>query len=406
MKFTDKYVTNLKAKEKDYRVREGHGFVVRVLPSGVKRFEYIYTVEGKRRIMHLGNYPTVSLAEARIRYNEAAAQHARGSDPQGKPEPLLPPPEQFTVQTLSDLWFQWSEQHHSAKWANTLQLTIKKDVLPQYGHRLAGEIRRRDALAILEAKAATAPGQANSLHKALRGMWQYAVERELVEFNPFSEIRAARSIPAMKLESRERILSDEEIKYLWAAIEQGGGSDSTRLALKIMLLTGQRNGEVCGMHSREIQIGTGKLRCQECRRCGWWTIPKERRQGNKGGEHRVFLSSLIMQLIGDRQGYIFTGDTDIAPISANSVNHHARREVLATGKTPYYGLPRWTPHDLRRTAATGVRRLGASRDEMDLILGHRVGGVTGVYDRHTGEAEKERWLTVWGDYIQELVSVS
>lgn len=160
------------------------------------------------------------------------------------------------------------------------------------------------------------------------------------------------------------------------------------------------------MHSREIQIGTGKLRCQECRRCGWWTIPKERRQGNKGGEHRVFLSSLIMQLIGDRQGYIFTGDTDIAPISANSVNHHVRREVLATGKTPYYGLPRWTPHDLRRTVATGVRRLGASRDEMDLILGHRVGGVTGVYDRHTGEAEKERWLTVWGDYIQELVSVS
>jgi len=67
-------------------------------------------------------------------------------------------------------------------------------------------------------------------------MWQYGVERELVEFNPFAEIRAARSIPAMKQESRERILNDDEIKILWAAIDQGGGSDSTRRALKLMLL--------------------------------------------------------------------------------------------------------------------------------------------------------------------------
>jgi len=88
-------------------------------------------------------------------------------------------------------------------------------------------------------------------------MWQYGVERELVEFNPFAEIRAARSIPAMKQESRERILNDDEIKILWAAIDQGGGSDSTRRALKLMLLTGQRSGEVCGMHSRESRSESG-----------------------------------------------------------------------------------------------------------------------------------------------------
>lgn len=405
MKFTDKYIASLKPQDKDFRVREGHGFAVRVLPSGVKRFEFIYTTEGKRRIMHLGNYPAVTLADARIKYNEAAAQLARGTDPQKAAlTPTLPPPEDFTVQALAELWLDWSKQHHAARWANTLALTLKKDVLPQYGNRLATDIRRRDAMAILETKSKSAPGQARNLHKALRGMWQYGVERELVEFNPFAEIRAGRSIPAMKQESRERILNDDEIKHIWTAIDQGGGSDSTRRAIKLMLLTGQRSGEVCGMHSREIQIGIGKPHCHACRRCGWWTIPKERRRGNKGGEHRVFLSPLTMQLIGADEGYIFPGDTDGKSILANSVNHHVRRSVAVTGKTPYFGLQHWTPHDLRRTAATGFRRLGATRDEMDLILGHRAGGVTGVYDRHNGEAEKEHWLTAWGDYMQRITS--
>lgn len=348
----------------------------------------------------------VALTEARTKFNEASATLARGTDPQQQlpPETTAATPEQLTVAGLHDLWVKWSEQHHSVKWANTLKLALEKDILPTYGQRLASEIRRRDAVAILEQKAATAPGQAVNLHKALRGMFQYAVERELVEYNPFAEIRAARTIPTMKQTARERVLSDDEIKYLWTAIDQGGGSDSTQRALKLMLLTGQRNGEVCGMHRREIQIGIGKPRCLECKRCGWWTIPKERRQGNKGGEHRIYLSPQAMQLIGDRKGFIFPGDTDNSSISANSVNHHVRRSVPATGKTPYYGLPRWTPHDLRRTCGTGIRRCGGSRDDMDLILGHVAGGVTGVYDRHTGEAEKERWLTVWGEYIQQITA--
>lgn len=303
-------------------------------------------------------------------------------------------PAQLTVQALAELWLKWSGEHHSPRWANTLKLALEKDFLPIYGHKFAAEIRRRDAVAILEAKAKTAPGQAVNLHKALRGMFQYGVERELVEHNPFAEIRATRTIPAMKQVARERILSDNEIRHLWTAIDQGGGADSTRRALKVMLLTGQRSGEVCGMHRREIEHEwTG----------WWWTIPAARRHGNKGGEHRVYLSALAMQLIDGWDGFIFPGDTMDRPVTANSVNHHVRRVVPATGKTAYYGLERWTPHDLRRTAATGFRRLGATRGDMDLILGHKVGGVTGVYDRYEGDAEKERWLTAWGEFLAMVV---
>lgn len=406
---TELAIRNAKPQEKDFSLREKNGFVVRIRPNGSKTYYYIYRFEGKQKRLTLGSWPAVSLAEARERHLEALLKLKRGEDPRPQPpaeveETAVEISENLTIDQLKEKWCAWSEKNHSVKWYNTLKLALEKDIIPAYGQRLASAIRRRDAVAILEQKAASAPGQAVNLHKALRGMYQYAVERELIEFNPFSEIRAARTIPAMRQTARERILGDEEIRWLWSAIDQGGGSDSTQRALKIMLLTGQRSGEVCGMHRREIQVGIGKPRCLECKRCGWWTIPKERRLGNKGGEHRIFLAPQAMQLIGDRKGFIFPGDTENSSITANSVNHHVRRSVPATGKTPYYGFPRWTPHDLRRTCGTGIRRCGGSRDDMDLILGHVAGGVTGVYDRHTGEAEKQHWLTAWGEYIQQIVS--
>ena len=404
--FTEREIKALKPRDKEFIISEGHGFIIRVLPTGLKIWTYKYKRDGKTYKLTLGNYPETSLAEARDKFAAARLTVRQGLDPKAPlaPEPQETQTEVTTVKTLAELWIKWSQENHSPKWANTLKLALEKDIIPQFGDRLAAEIRRRDAISILEAKAADTPGQAVNLHKALRGMFQYAVEREILEHNPFAEIRAARSIPAMRLEARERILSDDEIKFLWTAIDQGGGSDSTQRALKVMLLTGQRSGEVCGMHRREITIGVGKPRCDICRRCGWWTIPKERRQGNKGGEHRVYLTAATLNLIGSRAEYIFPGDTESASISANSVNHHVRRVVTATGKASYYGLLRWTPHDLRRTCGTGVRRCGGSRDTMDLILGHKTGGVTGVYDRYEGDAEKQKWLTEWAEYLHKLLT--
>ncbi len=401
--FTVKWINSIKPAKKEIIWTESQGFTIRVLPSGVKTWWYYYTHNGKRNKMNLGNYPSVSLEDARRFHREALALVDHGIDPKQPPPPLLPEPEIITVRNLAKKWHEeWSSRHHSPKWANTLKLAIEKDILPEYGDVPVNDIRKKTAIEILEKKAQTAPGQAVNLHKALRGMWEYALDREIVEFNPFAAIKPSKTIPAMKQKSRDRVLNDQEIKFLWTAIEQGGGSDSTQRALKMMLITGQRNGEVCGMHYDEIQIGIGKSRCLECKCCGWWTIPEKRREGNKGGEHRVFLSRQAMQLIGDRTGYIFPNDD--SPISANSVNQHVRRTVPSTGKLPYYKLPRWTPHDLRRTCGTGIRRCGGSRDNMDLILGHVTKGVTGVYDLYAGDLEKEIWLTIWGEYIELLLT--
>lgn len=402
-KLTDIKVKNLKPRDKEYYVREGGGFVLRIRPSGSKSFYFIYDYGQKRQRLLLGSYPSVSLAQAREKHMEAVLVLKKGGNPKLPAVEPVPQIEKLSVQELADLWFAWSEQNHSAKWSNTLQLAIKKDFLPSHGHQLVAAIRRRDAVAVLEVKASKAPGQAVNLHKALRGMWELAKEKEYVEYNPFAEIRVARAIPAMRQKSRERFLSEEEIKFLWTAIEAGGGSDSTRRALKVMLLTGQRSGEVCGMRRQEIQYGVGRPQCWQCRRCGWWTIPSVRRQGNKGGEHRVYLAPMAIEIIGSNGDVIFPGDLDDKPITANSVNHHVRRAVESTGKMPYFGLPRWTPHDLRRTCGTNIRRLGGTTKDMDLILGHTAGGVTGIYDRYEGEDEKVKWMLAWSEYISQLI---
>jgi integrase len=403
--FTERWLSALKPQERDFTQSEGQGFTIRVLPTGLKTFWFYYTFAGARRKLNLGVYPEISLAAARDKHAQARLLVSQGIDPAEPPPEPIPEPEALILQSLAEQWLeQWSKLNHTPRVHYNNRKALEAGVLPLYGHRLAAEIRRRDAIAILEDKAKDTPGQAVNLHKALRGMFQYAVARELLEFNPFAEIRTTKSIPAMKQESRERILSDAEINYLWLAIDEGGGSDSTKRALKVMLLTGQRSGEVCGMQSTEIQIGVAKPWCHKCRGCGWWTIPKERRLGNKGGEHLVYLSRQALKIIGERNGFIFPGDSSESPITVNAVNYHVRRKVESTGKKPHYGLERWTPHDLRRTCGTGIRRLGASRDTMDLILGHRVSGVTGVYDRYQGESEKQDWLTKWAEHLQQFIA--
>ena len=392
MKFTDRYLQSLKPKEKDYRVREGHGFAVRVLPSGVKRFEYIYTINGKRRILHLGNYPATKLADARQAFHNATTLTNKRLDPQEKPAPPPPSPEELSVQKLAELWIkEWSKVHHSDKWHNTLKLALEKDLLSLYGERLATEIRRRDAIQILEVIAKRAPGQAVNFHKAARGMYAYAVEREILDYNPFADIKAAKTIPSMKQQSRKRTLADDEIKHVWSAIDTGGGSDCTKLVLKLILVTGQRPGEVCGMHRSEINDN-------------WWTIPPERSLKNDE-EQRVFLSPLALTLIGAKRGYICPGEPDM-PISENSVAHHVRRKVSNTGKISYYGLPRWTPHDLRRTFGTGVIRLGATREIMEAILGHTIPGVAGVYNRHKYDPEKKKWSLKWSTWLEKILNIT
>jgi integrase len=416
---TELALKNAKPQEKDYSLREQNGFVVRIRPSGSKTFYYLYRVSGEQKRLTIGTYPAMSLAEAREKHLEAMLKVKRGEDP--KPQPTIEnplvvdpdTPETMTCQRLIDRYLvEWSKKMHSPAWHNTIKKALEKDFLGDYGQRLAVDIKRRDAIYIAE-KLAHKPGTARNVLKALSGAWSWAInEEKCLDSSPFSIIGLFKRVPAIAPASRGRNLSETEIKNLWDAIDKGGGSDSTKRVLKLILLTAQRPGEVAGMTWKEIEIGEGKPICQSCRRCGWWTIPGVRREKAKkksegaARDHRVYLSRLAMSLINESKNEKYICPTDgeeIAAIRVNSINHHVRRDVPGTGKIPYFGLPRWTPHDLRRTAATHLGRLDALPAEIEQILGHSLGKVAGTYNLHTYDRLKRRWLSTWGECVQALL---
>jgi integrase len=389
VKFTDKYIAGLKSKEKDYRVREGHGFAIRVLPSGVKRFEYIYSVDGKRRILHLGNYPAVTLAEAREKYLEAAQKTAKGVDPQNELQVLDDAP---TVAGLANLYLKHIEGHLVARSVAHQTRSITRDVLPVIGNVRVADIRRRDAIHLIESIAKRAPGQARNVLLHARTMFTYAVHRELIEYNPFSGVGAA--VPKAAPRSRERVLEQAEIQKVLECLWQGAETSFVRRAILLVLVTGQRPGEVVGMHSREISLGEGKPHCAECRRCGWWTIPKER--SKNGRENRVYLTPLALELIVPLKGYFFpAGRGASGPLLTNTLAHH----ISSVLYPKYFGFERWTPHDLRRTAATGLAALGCTDEIIDAIQNHKKKGVVATYNRYRYDSEKEEWLSKWSDFL-------
>jgi len=392
--FTDQFIKNLKPEPEMYQIREGRGFAIRVLPSGVKTWYYIYDFGGKRRQMNLGNYPDKSLERAHDDYRNALDLVKTGIDPQApppEPKATAAEPEISTVTDLKSKYIQHVKTHLVERSVKHQDERLEKHLIPAWGDRPITTIRRRDAIELIEKIAATKPGAARNVLLAARAMFTYALRREMVEYNPFSEVGLA--VPAATANDRDRTLSNDELRtvvlpYLLAP----GGNTILKNALLMILVTGQRPGEVAGMHQNEINED-------------WWTIPWQRiktecRKGKKNPQdHRVFLTPLAKSFLLPSDDYIFpAGRGAEGPVSTNSLAHHIQFQ-----KPSYLGLPRWTPHDLRRTARTGMAAIGVLERHAEAVLNHAQEGMKKIYDRHHYDKEKKSALTRWSKHLEKLI---
>jgi integrase len=211
----------------------------------------------------------------------------------------------------------------------------------------------------------------------------YALQRDHIEANP--AINLSKVVPALKQNHRERILSEAELKALWPQLTP---------QLKLILVTAQRPGEVAGMHTNETQIGENKSYCLKCRRCGSWTIPPERAKNGK--EHIVHLTHTAFTLIKDTEGYSFPSSIEDKSIHSKAMSTYVRR-------AQYYGLPRWTPHDLRRTARTYMAKLGVPDEHAEAVIAHSKRGMVKIYNRHEYQEEKKAALILWETELLKIV---
>jgi integrase len=214
-------------------------------------------------------------------------------------------------------------------------------------------------------------------------MFSYAVQREMIEYNPFAGVGVA--VPQAAAKERDRVLSETEIKHIWETLSNWGNSEYIRRAILFILVTGQRPGEVAQLHWNEIE---GRV----------WTIPSER--SKNGRENRVYLTDLALSLLPETEDYVFPASRGShGPLYVNTLSHHLSHHV----KPEYLGLPRWTPHDLRRTAATGLASLGCSDEIIDEVQNHKKRGIIRTYNRYRYDKEKQEWLVKWSEYLERLI---
>lgn len=414
MKFTDLSIKKLKAKDKKYYVRAAmgngkHGFALCIYPSGVKTWFFIYTHEGRRHSLALGNYPDTSLEKAGIEFDRLWAIFKEGKNPalieETKKEEARKAP------TIADLVNEYIERHakrFKRSWQEDDRL-LNREVVPVWGKRKAADISKRDVTLLLESIIDRgSPAMSNQVLKIVRKMFNFAVERDILQHTPCLSIKAL-----APNNSRDHTLTEPEIETLWERLDSKDVaiSDEITRALKLILVTAQRPGEVTGMHSSEID---GR----------WWTIPAER--AKNGRANRIFLTDLALKLIGDLstidpktgkatpKGFIFPTPhkSKKQPIDPHALPVAVRRNLAwsITDKNGNqttenrFGISPFTPHDLRRTAATFMAQMCVMDEVIDAVLNHVKQGVIKVYNQYRYDKEKQAALEIWSIRLQEIIS--
>ena len=398
-KFTDAYIRNVQASGKVTDIRESgsNGFGMRVLPNGTKKFFYVYSIDGKRRFLNLGIYKDtdhkagITLAEANTRLMKAKCKVRDGIDPLLEKD--MDRAERLRTPFVADFVDEYINRHakeHNRSWKE-IERALKAEIVPKLGKRRITDIKRRDLVLILDDIKDRAPVMANRVLAYTRKMFSWAVGRDVIEINPFMGMNRP-----SKEESRVRALSELEIKTLWHNLDNARMGEMVKRCLKLILVTGQRPGEVIGMHRKEIDGD-------------WWEIPPERSKNNVA--HRVYLTSLAKQLTGDSVGYIFESPTNHgAPYEVRTLTHAIKQNLPHTPESKVEDrlkIPHFVPHDLRRTAATRWAEMGTTGELIDRLQNHitkQKQGVGHIYNRYSYDKEKQIALEAWERKLLGIVN--
>ena len=363
------------------------GFVLRVTANGAKSWAVMYRVHGRRRRYTLGSYPNLSLAKARERAKAAFEAIAIGGDP-GAAKADRRASRVDAFESVVANFIERYAKPNNRSWAVTAAL-FNRHVLPRWGDLDINTIRKRDVVELLDAvHDDRGPYAANRTLAAIRKLFNWAVERDIIDGSPCAGVKA----PG-KERQRDRVLADDEIMTLWAAWDQMMWPWGP--FCKLLLVTAQRRDEVAHMRWPDFDLGDAKR----------WTLPRELTKNDRA--HEVPLSPLAVDIIEscprfDWSDYVFASrlaDTDNDRPVSGFGGAKARTEVLTEAP-----IADWRLHDLRRTAATNMARLGVGVDIIGRVLNHASGhGVTGIYDRHSYLPEKERALAVWANRLESII---
>lgn len=382
------------------------GFGLRVTPNGIRSYVYQYRLGGREartRRHTIGKHGSPWTPEAaRKEARRLAHLVETGIDPIDADRERRRQAVDLAFSSYVDLFH---ERYLKSNWkrADYAKAMLIQDAVPILERKPLPDIRRSDLARVFDAMA-DRPAMAKLMHSTLRKMFRWAVSRGDLERSPLEGTETVRAVPA-----RDRVLNDAELCLAWAAAADLRGFYVA--FLRLLILTGQRRQEVAGLDWSELSHNAQA-----------WTIPAAR--SKNGLPHEVPLSPEAVAIIDSltdakgwpRRGLIFT-TTGKTPISGfGKLKQRIDKAMIAilakraadAAEDAHDPPPPWRIHDLRRTVATGLQRLGVRFEVTEAVLNHVSGsrsGIAGVYQRHDWKSEKRNALAAWGDHVAKITAI-
>ncbi len=404
--FVDK-VAAPKAGRVEYFDMNLPSFALRITATGHKSWIVMYRLPGdpkvRRHTIAFAKFAKVD--DARVEARRIMQKAERGEDP-AKPEA---PQRHDTVKRLVEQFIERYAKPKNRSWDATYKL-LDRHIVSRWGDRQADSITGRDVRELLDNLYNRGHEIAsNRAYAHGHKLYKWAVGEEIVAANPFAGVQRRGTET-----ERERVLSDSELTRIWQAADKQGGTAGA--FLKLLILTAQRRDEVAGMRWAAIDFEHPVIEIQDDReveigKAVVWTLTAEDTKGKRSHEIPLSPQAVAMLRSLPRLGeYVFTtrGDRPISGYSKIKESIKAKIAELAieeaSNSAKAASLADWRFHDLRRTAATGMARLGVATSTISRVLNHKEGGVTKIYNRYSFLREKQIALERWGRRVQTLTS--
>ena len=412
MTLTDRYVQALRANGKRLEVRDAKvpGLVLRVTPAGAKSWSLQFRRKGhdSTQRLTLGTFPATGIARARERARDARRMRDEGGDPIIARKAQVQR-EQAEGRTFEQLIDEYVELRRDVVSMTEVERELRKDAVPALGAKHPALISSADIDGVVQTVLRRgAPASARRIIIAVKAMYNFLIfdapsiaQRYGITTNP-AEMLGRRRRGAGKLlapPQRQRVLSEQEIASWWHALDASALLPAKRHALKLVLVTAQRPGEVrkC-QKSNHLRLGGPDPA---------WTLLEQETKARR--RHIVPLSPLAVSLwleaieLSGAGTYIFANpdpersDEPLPPVALPTSQANLFRNHLPE-------IEPATVHDLRRSAATGMRRIGVAPHVVSQILNHARPDVTGKhYDFHEGLCERRAALKLWAERLESIV---
>jgi len=389
MPLTDTEIRRSKPAERPYKLSDGGGLHLLITQAGGKLWRWKYRFDGAEKLMALGRYPEVALADARERRDAARKRLANGIDPMAErmaEKTAVKVATEHTFEKIADLWLEHWKGNKSARHSATTRNRLKVNVYPVLGERPIADVEPMELVQL--AKGIEARGASDMAKRILQivGMvFRYAVAHGYSQRNPAAEIRPSDILKPTRRTNMARI-DARELPALLRSIEVYEGRQLTRLAIKLMALTFVRTSELIGARWEEFDF--------DARR---WSIPATRMKMKTPQIVPLSIQAVevleLLRTISGNGELVFPGEQDSTkPMSNMTI-------LKALERMGYKG--RMTGHGFRGLASTILHEQGYNHDHIELQLAHAPrNAVSAAYNHALYLEPRAIMMRDWADFLE------